>query len=208
MNFWMYAALTVSMLFSVGSLLGETKVLAFSGSMRMGSSNQRLVADAARMATEMGAKVTVINLRDYPIAFFDEDLEKNLGMPPKARDLRKMMLNSDVIFISTPEYNGSVTPVLKNALDWMSRDEEGKPSRTAYQGKRFLLLSASPGQEGGTRGLQNLKSIVEEVGGNVVVGTLAVPNVFNAFNSSGQLKDAAQNKALQELVQKAIAPKS
>lgn len=201
------ATLAMASVCSFASLQGEVKVLAFSGSTRQDSSNQKLVAEAASLASGLGAKVVVVNLRDYPIAFYDEDYEKSQGMPPKAIELRNLMMGSDVVFIATPEYNSAVSSVLKNALDWMSRTEDGKPSRDAYKGKRFLLLSASPGSTGGARAVANLKSIIEDIGGagTVLEGTFSLPHSYNAFDASGKLSNADQRKTLQELVKKAVA---
>lgn len=201
---FVYASFALASLFSFSSLQGETKVLAFSGSTRQDSTNQKLVAEAAKMATEMGAKVTLVNLRDYPMSFFDEDLEKSEGMPAKAKELRNLMIGSDVIMIATPEYNSAVSSVLKNALDWLSRSEDGKPSRDAYKGKRYLLLSASPGSSGGARAIQNLNGIIQNVGGTVVDVTFSLPNSYSAFDPSGKLKDQSQKTQLQEAVKKAL----
>lgn len=83
------------------ALSAETKVLAFSGSTREGSLNKKLVLEAANSARQMGAKVTVIDLKDYPLPFYDADLEAKEGMPAKAKQLRQMMIQSDVILIAS-----------------------------------------------------------------------------------------------------------
>lgn len=189
--------------FSV-TLRAEVKVLAFSGSTREGSFNQKLVLEAANIARQMHATVTVVNLKDYPVPFYDEDLEKSKGMPLKAKQLQQLMLQSQVILIASPEYNGTLTGILKNTIDWMSRGENGGGSRDAFKGKKFVIMSASPGSGGGARGLVHLRSIIENIGGTVISETLTVPNAHDAFTEQGQLKDQKLKRQLEHMVQVAL----
>lgn len=182
----------------------DIKVLAFAGSTRIGSYNQLLVKEAAGMAQQMGAKVKVIDLKDYPMPFFDADLEAQKGMPNKAKELRQLMVQSHVIFIASPEYNASVSAVLKNALDWASRGEEGGASRDAFTGKQFVLLSASPGRGGGARGLVHLQAIIEDVGGAAFPKKFSLPAAYQAFNDQGLLTDSNRRAELQQFVQQAL----
>jgi NAD(P)H-dependent FMN reductase len=175
-------------------------VLAFSGSTRADSYNQQLVQDAARLAEQMGAKVTVINLRDYPMPFFDEDLEVNKGMPKNALRLRKLMIESDAIIIASPEYNHSVSGVLKNALDWASRGENGGASRDAFKGKNFGIMSASPGKKGGRMGLCHLREIIEDAGGTVVAEQVTIPHAYKYFADNERTDNPLVKKELQELL--------
>lgn len=186
------------------SVSANVKVLAIAGSTREASINKKLLTDAADIARKMGAEVTLINLNDYPAPFYDEDLETNSGMPAKVRQLRKQMIDSDVIMIATPEYNGSVPAVLKNIIDWSSRSETGGPSRDAYIGKTFVIMSTSPGGGGGARVLAHLKTIIENIGGKVVDQQVAVPNGFNAFDAQGHLKDPAMRANLEKAVRSAV----
>lgn len=185
-------------------LNAEVKVLAFSGSTRDESINKKLVQEAASMARQMGAKVTVVNLRDYAAPFYDGDLEAKEGMPLKAKELRKLMIDNNVIFIATPEYNGSISAVLKNAIDWASRSEDKKPSREAFKGKKFLLMSATPGQGGGANALGHLKSMIENIGGTVVAQQMMVPNGYQAFDAQGRLQDPKLREKLYKIVQSSI----
>lgn len=185
-------------------LAAETKVLAFSGSTRQDSYNQKLIQQAAKIAESMGAKVTVINLRDYSMPFYDGDLEASQGLPQAAQRLQRLMKESQAIIIATPEYNGSVSGVLKNAIDWASRSEEGKPSREAFKGKKFALMSLSPGAGGGARALAHLSTIIENVGGKVVSTQLAVPNGYQAFDAQGLLKDPALREQLRQEIQQLL----
>lgn len=181
-------------------LAAEVKVLAFSGSTRADSMNGKLVNEAADLAREMGANVTVINLKDYSAPFYDADLETSKGMPKEAKKLRDLILQSNALIIASPEYNGSISAALKNALDWASRSESAEPSREAFQGKKVLIMSVSPGPLGGSRGLNHLRTIVQNIGGNVLTTEISVPNGTNVFNSQGKIQD----RALKEQIKKGV----
>lgn len=194
MNYYIF----ICFLFCSFHLSAETKVLAFAGSTRADSYNKKLVQEAAEIARKKGATVTVIDLKDFKMPFFDEDLEKTEGMPFAAKQFRQLMLDHQVIIIASPEYNGSLSAVLKNALDWASRNEEGKPSRDAFKGKKFALLSASPGQGGGSTGLTHLRSIIERIGGEVVSKQTSIPSAYKAFTPDGHLISSQQIEAIKE----------
>jgi NAD(P)H-dependent FMN reductase len=135
------------------------KILAFSGSARENSYNQKLVKIAALGASKVGAEVTVINLADYPLPLYNADLEKEQGLPENAKKLKQLMLEHDGLLIASPEYNSAFSALLKNTIDWMSRAESSdeKPL-AAYQGKVAAIMAASPGALGGIRGLVFLRN--------------------------------------------------
>lgn len=189
---------------SSATLCAEVNVLAFAGSTREDSVNKKLVLEAADMARQMGAKVKVIDLKDYPIPFYDADLEVNEGMPAEAKQLRKLMVQSDVIFIASPEYNGSISAVLKNVIDWASRAEQGGGSREAFKGKKFVIMSASPSPKGGVTGLNHLRFILGHIGGTVMPQQVSVPEANSAFDEQGHLKDKQLRMQLQQAVQAAL----
>lgn len=186
------------------SLCAEINVLALAGSTRDDSLNKKLIVEAADLASQMGANVIVIDLKDYPIPFCDSDLIDNEGVPANALELRKLMIQSQAILIASPEFNASIPAILKNFLDWVSVDEEGNASRAAYKEKKFGIMSASPGKEGGIKGLDHLRDIIEDVGGTVIPEQVAVPSAYNAFDEEGKLKDPQLISQLQELVQKTM----
>jgi chromate reductase, NAD(P)H dehydrogenase (quinone) len=182
-------------------LAADKKVLAISGSTRDGSYNSKLAQEASAIARKMGATVTLINLKDYPLPFYDADLEMQSGLPSNAKRLRELMINSDAILIASPEYNASLPAVLKNAIDWTTRDEKGQPSRDAFKGKKFALLSTSPGPGGGSRGLSHLRDIIQAVGGEVVQTQAIVPNAMTAFDEKGELKSTELKQKLQREIE-------
>lgn len=190
--------LLICFLLSSFHLSAETKILALAGSTRADSYNKKLVQEAAEIARKKGAIVTVIDLKDFKMPFYDEDLEKAEGMPLAAKQFRQLMIDNQAIIIASPEYNGSLSAVLKNALDWASRNEAGKPSRDAFTGKRFALMSASPGQTGGSTGLVHLKAIIERIGGEVVSKQTSIPRAYEAFTPEGHLINSQQIEAIKQ----------
>lgn len=198
-----FISVCLSLVIGIGSL-SALNVLTISGSNRVDSVNKKLLHQVAKIANQADTKVIDINLKDFEMPFYDGDLEAKRGMPEQVKRFRDYLKNSDVIFISSPEYNGSVSAVLKNAIDWSSRDEKGNPSREAFEGKKFVLLSASPGPGGGSRGLVHLKSIIENVGGTVLPQTFSLSFAYAAFDENGNLKDANIEKEIRQLVLKGL----
>jgi NAD(P)H-dependent FMN reductase len=184
-------------------LIAEVKVLAFAGSTRKDSYNKKLVQQAAEIARQKGVKVTVIDLIDYPMPLYDADLEAKKGLPTFAKKLRGLMLNNDVIIIASPEYNASISAVLKNTLDWTSRGENAQYS-SAYKGKKFAIMSASPGKLGGSRALVHLREIIEAGGGDVLKNQVSVADASKAFDAKGKLVSQELTKDLQEEIEQLL----
>ncbi|MEE8054714.1 MAG: NAD(P)H-dependent oxidoreductase [Gammaproteobacteria bacterium] len=165
------------------------RILAFAGSARADSYNYRLVKVAAQGAQAAGADATIVDLRDYRLPLFDQDLEAAEGLPAKARELKEIMLNHDGLLIAAPEYNSSITPLLKNTIDWVSRPSNGENALIAYEGKVAAIMSASPGRLGGLRGLTHLRSILSNIGVLVIPDQVAVGEAHKAFGPDGNFVD-------------------
>ena len=165
------------------------RILAFAGSARNDSINKRLVAHGAAQAKGLGAEVTLIDLADYPLPIFDEDCESAEGCPENARKLRELFMSHDGLLIACPEYNSSITPLLKNVIDWVSRPDGDTPGGIAYRGKVAALIAASPGALGGLRGLDHVREILSNVGTHVVPMQAAVGNFHQAFDDKKGLTD-------------------
>lgn len=168
----------------------KPKILAFGGSLRRDSFNQKLASVAADGAREAGADVTVIALRDFDLPIFDEDYEGENGMPEGAKKLKKLFLEHDGLIIASPEYNSSVTAALKNAIDWVSRAEhDDEAPLSALKGKTAVLCAASPGGFGGLRGLVHLRAILGNLSMVVLPDQIVVPTAHKAFDGDGNLSD-------------------
>jgi NAD(P)H-dependent FMN reductase len=175
------------------------KILAFAGSLRQGSYNKKLIRIAVAGARAAGAEVTLIDLRDLPLPVFDEDLETRDGLHPNGRKLKDLFLAHDGLLISSPEYNSSISAALKNAIDWVSRPCEGEPPLGCFIGKVAALMSASPGNLGGLRGLVHVRAILGNIRVIVLPDQVAVPKAHEAFTEDGRLKDARQHAAVEKL---------
>lgn len=163
------------------------RILAFSGSARRDSYNQQLVECAARVAQNAGAETTVVNLGDLPLPLMNQDLERDEGQPDNAARLKALMAEHDAFLISSPEYNSSIPPLLKNAIDWASRRTADEPSMIAYENKIAALLSASPGRLGGVRGLVHLRQVLNTLGVLVLPEQGSVSGAAGAFNEQREL---------------------
>ncbi|MFN6453910.1 MAG: NADPH-dependent FMN reductase [Nostoc sp. EfeVER01] len=175
------------------------KILAFAGSTRIDSYNKKLVKIAAAGAKAAGAEVTYIDLRDLPLPLYDEDLEAQKGLPANARTFKDLMISHQGLLIASPEYNSSLTAVLKNAIDWASRPAPNEAPLAAFAGKVASIMSASPGALGGLRGLVHLRSILGNIKVLVLPDQVAVSKAYEAFNADGTLKDPKQQESIEQL---------
>ncbi|WP_293123217.1 NAD(P)H-dependent oxidoreductase [Microcoleus sp. bin38.metabat.b11b12b14.051] len=180
-------------------MTNRPKILAFAGSIREASYNKLLVKVAAAGARAAGAEVTYLDLRDLPLPLFDEDLEAKEGIPENARKLKELMVAHDGFLIASPEYNSSVTAVLKNAIDWVSRPAPGEPGLVAFTDKVAVIMSTSPGGLGGLRGLVHLRSILGNINVFVLPDQKAIPQAFGVFNADGTMKDPKQQESVENL---------
>src|SRR5262245_51288442 len=171
--------------------MSAPKVLVFAGSIRSGSYNARLAARAARELMLAEAEVTLISLVDYPMPLYDGNLEAASGPPEYAHKLKRLMCGHQGVFIASPEYNASITPLLKNTLDWVSRVRDAKePPLAAYKNRVFALGAASNGTYGGMRSLLALRQVLEiGCGALVIPEQVAVREAASAFDEADQIKD-------------------
>lgn len=179
--------------------MSQPKILAFAGSVRQKSYNHQLLTVASQAAEEAGAIVTVLNLRDYTLPIFDEDFEAEQGAPENARRLQQLFIDHDGLLLASPEYNSSITPLLKNVIDWVSRPIPDQPPLAAYRGKFAALLAASPGALGGLRGLVHVRAILGNIGVTVLPQQFALSKASGAFNSDGRLADEKQQQTVTEI---------
>jgi chromate reductase, NAD(P)H dehydrogenase (quinone) len=181
------------------------KILAFAGSTRRDSFNKKLVQIAAQGVLQTGSEATFLDLADYRLPMFDEDLEAAEGLPENVLRLKEIFLEHQGLLIASPEYNSSVTAVLKNTIDWLSRPAPGEAALACFKGKVAALMSTSPGGLGGLRGLVHLRAILGNIGVIVLPGQVAVPKAYEAFAADGSLKDPKQQTSIQQLGQNVAA---
>ncbi len=177
----------------------KARILAFAGSTRRGSWNKKLIRVAVKGAESAGASVTLVDLADYPMPLYDGDLEEEKGIPENGLELKRLMREHDGLLLSCPEYNSSISGVLKNTIDWASRQAEGERPLECFKGKVVSLMSASPGALGGLRGLVHVRAILGNIGCIVLPEQVAVMSANKAFDADGRLKDESQQNRVEAL---------
>lgn len=162
------------------------RILVFAGSTRSGAYSGKTADIAQKELALQGAEVTRISLVDYPLPFMDQDLEAEHGVPENAVKLARLFVAHDGILIATPEYNGSLPPLLKNAIDWISRvREHGGQRLQPLRGKVVAICSSSDGHFAGIRSASHLRQILSHIQMDVISPQVSVPYASEAFDENG-----------------------
>ncbi|NVJ51285.1 MAG: NAD(P)H-dependent oxidoreductase [Gammaproteobacteria bacterium] len=159
----------------------SVNILVFSGSLRKDSYNKKLARILSASAEKAGANVTYVDLADYPMPLFNEDDESANGIDSNALKFKQLMNQSDGFIITSPEYNGSYSGVLKNTIDWASRQAEGEGILESFKGKYAAIFATSPGAFGGLRGLSQLRLLLAGIGTTVLAEQIAIPKAGEAL---------------------------
>ena len=184
--------------------MAALKILVIPGSLRSGSLNARLAAVAAHELAQSGADVTRISLVDYPLPLYNADDETESGAPAHARNLKHLMMEHHGVFIASPEYNASVTPLLKNTIDWISRvRERGEPPLAVFKNRPFALGGASDSPYGALRSLMALRQVLElGCGALVLPEQITVFRASEAFDEMDNLKEERAAASLKRVAQR------
>ena len=174
------------------------RILAFAGSARRDSWNRKVLEVATAGAREAGAEVTVVNLGDFPMPIYHADWHAENGLPAAALELRTLMMAANGLLIASPEYNTSITPLLKNTIDWLSQDVNGEGGRAPFEGKVGGLMGASNGAFGTIRALPHVSQILANLG-VLMLPVVAVPGVAKAFDASGNMTNDRTKTKLEGL---------
>ena len=180
----------------------KPRVLAFAGSARAESFNKKLLRIAAEGVRAADIECTVLDLRDYPLPIYDGDCEGDSGLPEAAVKLREQFVSHDGLLIASPEYNGLLSPLLKNTIDWVTRSPEAQPDLSGFKGKVAMIMAASPGPLGGLRGLTHVRTLLTNVGCIVLPDQITIRSAFSAFGESGELADDKQQARVMALGRK------
>lgn len=175
------------------------KILAFAGSTRKDSYNKMLVQNAMTGAEESGASVTYIDLKDLSMPLYDQDDETEHGLPENAQKFKQLLKEHDGFLISTPEYNGHFSAVLKNSIDWASRQEDGEAVYECFRGKVVTIMAASPGALGGIRALNHLRTLLSTLGCIVLPGQIAVGKAHEVFDEKGIVENEKKLQSFKNL---------
>lgn len=161
------------------------RLLVFSAALRSGSLNTRLAQLASQVIGEQGGSVDLATMADFDAPSYDQDVEKSVGMPAAAQEFCRRIEASDAFVIASPEFNASMPGVLKNAIDWASR-QRPQP----FNGRHALLLSASPSMAGGNKGLWSLRIPLEHLGARVYPDMFSLAQAHEAFDKDGRIANA------------------
>ena len=172
------------------------RLLAFAASLRQASWNRKLLGAAVERARAGGAEVDLGEFREFDMPLYDADLQASHGIPSGTKLLSHRIRAADGILLASPEYNFSLPGILKNAIDWVSR-EKPMPLR----GKSAFLLSTSPGLMAGNRGLWALRVPLESLGVHVYPDMFSLAQGDKAFDAAGQLMDSVVRERLEKMVQ-------
>ena len=154
------------------------KILVFSGSNSTESINDKLAKFAASQM--VGHTIEIINLTNYALPFFSEDLEQERGYPIDLKMLHNKIKEADALIISVSEHNGMISAFFKNTLDWLSRLD-----RKFLNEKKILLMSTSTGKHGGAAALEYMKYILPKFGANIVE-SFSIPSFAHNFSEETQ----------------------
>ena len=176
------------------------RILVFAGSIRAGAYSGKTADIAQRELALQGAEVTRISLADYQLPLMDEDLEQESGVPENAVKLARLFAAHDALLICTPEYNGSIPPLVKNTIDWMSRvKSDGGRSLRPYPGKLVAICSSSDGHFAGIRSATHLRAVLSHIQMDVISPQVSVPNGAEAFDENGEFREERLRKGMERL---------
>ena len=178
-------------------VLHAPKVALISGSLRKASFNTQLIGAAERVSTSLGMETTTVDLAHFNLPLYHQDLEADGKFPDAARALKTVLGKADAWIVSSPEYNGFISPLLLNAYTWCSRGDDSGTLYATFRGKVATILSCSPGAMGGLRTLNPHREILTNLGVNVLPQSIAIGGAFKAFDSEGNLVDEKQKAMLQ-----------
>jgi chromate reductase len=173
------------------------RILVFAGSIRTGAYSGKTADAAMKELVGQGAEVTRISLGDHPLPILDQDLEKEKGVPENAYKLGRLIAANDGMLICSPEYNSSIPPLLKNAIDWVSRirKDGGRPFKP-FEGKVAALCSSSEGTFAGARGLYHLRSVLMHCEVEIITPQCSVARAHEAFDEDGGFKEERLRKSM------------
>lgn len=182
--------------------MSAPRILIFAGSARREALSKRLLSACFRPLECAGAQLNVVDLADYPAPLYNGDLEAESGIPASMVNMQQHLAASDGLLVVSPEYNGSIPPLLKNTLDWCSRPNPADPERSGggiFAGRPAAVLASSPGPMGGMRVLFHLRDILGYLGMYVIPQQLGVGQAGSAIGDDLRLIDPRQQAMLEAI---------
>ena len=180
------------------------RLLALSGSVRKSSFNKRLATRLATIAGDQGAEITLVDLSEFDLPIYNGDTEDDSGLPDAAVRLKRLLKENTGLIIACPEYNGFMTPLLTNTIDWCTRSDAASVDLSGFTGKTVLIASASPGPGGGSRAATHLKTMLSGIGSVVYPQGLTIASAHGAFDDQGGFVDPAMAIRAESLIKNFI----
>jgi NAD(P)H-dependent FMN reductase len=182
--------------------MAPPRVLVIPGSARAQALSKRVAAAALAAIERAAGAGTLVDLAQFEMPLYQAELEARAGIPEAARRLQGLIAGHDALLIASPEYNGSMPPLLVNTLDWCSRTDPQNPSASGlgiFADKPAALAGSSPGALGGLRALIHLRDLLGYLGMIVIAQQIAVPRAHQAFGANGGLVDEALRARLEHV---------
>ena len=174
--------------------MASPRILAFSGSARRESLNRKLLNAAVEATRSAGGEVTLLDLNEFTLPLYHGDLEDEQGMPENAKKLIEHITQHHGLLLASPEYNSTITPLLKNTIDWCTRGDENP-----FVGKTAAIVSASPGMFGGIRSQTFVRQLLTHLGVYIVPAYCVLPQADKAFDPSGKLTSTRVQDSVRSL---------
>ncbi|EFL87646.1 NADPH-dependent FMN reductase [Ahrensia sp. R2A130] len=181
--------------------MSDISIAILPGSTREASVNRQLAKAFALALQAKGVSASVVEPADYPLAMYSGDDEANGNFPEKLDALAAELARHQAVILVSPEYNACTTPLLKNIIDWLSREKE----HNVYERRIFALAAASPGGLGGIRCLSHLRDMMVSIGADTLTAQLAVSGAGQAFNDEGHLTAERPAAMMDAMCDKLIA---
>src|SRR3972149_8047349 len=178
------------------------KILGFAGSLRAGSYNKMALRLVLQFAKEAGAEVEEVDLKELNIPLYDGDLEEKIQLPEGIKTLKKKIAQADGIIIASPEYNHSISSVLKTTIDWLSRK---KFAPDILSGKPITLFGASDGAFGTVRAQIAFYPIANTLNLALMPSKVYISNADEKFDEKGNCTDEKTREKLKELSENFVA---
>lgn len=177
----------------------QIKVLALCGSLRKDSFNKKLLLYTCDILKTLSCDVTFLDLKPLALPIYDGDLEVASGIPEGGQRLISEIKSSTALLISSPEYNGSFSGALKNAIDWATRAE-----KNPFSEKIIMLIGTSPGHFGATKSLLHLRAVLSHIGATVIPAQATIPYATKSLDSSGVPTDPAHQNQIKSACQQLV----
>lgn len=178
----------------------KKNIVLISGSLRKESFNKKILQNFENEFIKNGFSCTFIDLNEYPIPFFNSDIEK-YGTPVNVTFIKNLIKSSSGLVVSSPEYNGEISAVLKNCFDWLSRKGPNEVPKETFTGLKSIGISVSTGKKAAKRALERLTVLLKRLGVDEDILTYNLGSLTNEFfNENNKLLDDGEIDTINNII--------